>query len=629
MGGPERAGDAVLHRLSWRLVPAIVLIPVALGWLRLQAQARGWVTHRQGILLFAVASVVLATGVTLALLKPLRFAQREREAAEEAERASHAALAENERRTARAERATRRGSWELDVATDRAVWSEGLYQLFGVDARTFPNSNENFLALVHPEDRVRLGQAMAAVLQSPGRFLQEYRLIRPDGQVIHLRGEGDVEKDAEGKPHRVYGFVQDVSEIKEAEASRRTMEEETRQAQQRFEHVFHGSPVPIALSKEDGHFVEVNDAFVSLVGRSKEELAAPDFLPAELWDDPQERQRLVLAIRAKGLAGPREVRIRRKGGEVRTTLASFDFLDVGGNTVILSILQDVTEQKRMQGEREARIATEAELERLRRTDQFRAEFINSTAHELSTPLTPLVLHLRMVRDGAYGPLTAKQAEAAEAMHRNLERLRVVVQDMLAAAGLQARTLDIERRRLNVTRELRAAIASHLDVAQRTGITLEEGEDSGLTVHADQQRLQLVLGHLLGNAVKFTPAGGRVTVGARRDGDQVRVEVQDTGIGLTKKQMAGLWRAYSQGHDKMERTDSGSGLGLYVTKGIVELHGGEVGCESPGPGKGSTFWFTLPLASGHVDPLRRTGAGAEGPPPEERAGGRRVSLDGDA
>jgi signal transduction histidine kinase len=136
------------------------------------------------------------------------------------------------------------------------------------------------------------------------------------------------------------------------------------------------------------------------------------------------------------------------------------------------------------------------------------------------------------------------------------------------------------------------------------------ENTGLAVSADPPRLQLVLSHLLGNAIKFTPPGGEVRVASRRQGDEVRVSVTDTGTGLTHQQMDGLWKPFAQAHDKSQRTDSGSGLGLYVAKGIVELHGGEVGCSSPGPGQGSTFWFTLPLATGHVDPLAKAQAPEE-------------------
>lgn len=767
------------------------------------------------------------------------------------------ALRKSLRGIAEAELATGRGSWDWDLATDRAVWSEGMYRLFGLDPATFVNSNENFLAMVHPDDRERMGQAITAALAAPGPFLQEYRLTRPDGRLIHIRGEGNVSQDATGKATRLHGVVVDVTaqraaqderarleaavaasetrlrtiftnspvgiiltrtdgtvvdlnpgaetlwgrtradfldprfrmeqlyadpgeraklvadlqrkgggqgvevrmrrgdgqvrrmsfsvqvidfegaktflasgvdvtEVRESEERFRLLFEanpvavviaqvdgtgfvevnpaferlvaysgaeltgpgfdlatlstdpprlakllaklrskggadgleidllrkggevrsavasvrildlggqprllaamqdvtdqkaaqaEVRRAQERFVRIFESSPVAIALTREDGALVDANPAFEALTGYSRADLLAPGFDVRTFYEDLEERQRFLVGLRATGIVRDAEFSLRRKDGATVHALITLEFVDLGGQTTILSILQDVTERKRQQSEREARIATEAELERLRRTDQFRTEFINSTAHELRTPLTPMLLQLSVLLHDA--ALNEKQHKAVESVQRNAERLRHLIDDMLGAADLQARTLTLEKRRLNLNRELQAAIASHHAAAVRGGIELADPENTGETVAADPQRLQLVLGHLLGNAVKFTNRGGRVWIATRRDGDKVRISVNDTGIGMTARQMEGLWKPFAQAHDKSQRTDSGSGLGLYVTKGIIELHGGEVGCSSAGPGKGSSFWFTLPLATGHVDPLAKAADAGEPTAPEPR------------
>ncbi|MFA5945125.1 MAG: PAS domain S-box protein [Candidatus Thermoplasmatota archaeon] len=487
-----------------------------------------------------------------------------------------------------AERVTGRGSWEWDVTTDRAVWSEGMYRLFGLDPKTFQNSNENFLALVHPEDRERMGMAITAALAKPGRFLQEYGLTRPDGQVIQVRGEGNVVVDPDGKARSIYGIVQDVTDLRRLEAGRRS-------AQERFKRVFDASPVAIALTREDGTFVDVNPALCQMLGYTHEELTSNSKVrAADLYEDPKDRTRVLAALHEAGLVRELELGLRHKDGEVRAVLISLELVDVGGDTTILSLFQDITERKRLQHERETRVANEVELERLRRTDQFRTEFINSMAHELSTPLTPLLLSLSTLQNTVHDEAARRHMET---MHRAAERLRHVVGSMVSAADLQARAIALDRQRLNLTRQLKAAVAGHLDAAHRANLTLEDPAETQLSVLADEHRLQLVLGHLLGNAIKFTPAGGTIRVTARRTGEHARIEVTDTGIGLTARQAEGLWKPYVQVHDKTQRTDSGAGLGLYVVKGIVDLHKGEVGCSSPGLGKGSTFWFSLPLAPG--------------------------------
>lgn len=731
-----------LRRARSRLLVAAIVVPIVVGVLRYEAQTRGWITLGQGVLLMALAWALLVGAVAWWALRGLKAAAEHEQAQQRALEAQARDLAAeaSQRRDAQAElerslrmvddaeRVTGRGSWRWDVTTDRAVWSDGMYRLFGLDPGSFQNTNENFLALVHPDDRARMGDAIGKALRAPGRFEQEYRLTRPDGRLVHVRGEGDVLPDHDGKARVLYGFVQDVTQQREAEEARRRAQEamrasearfrllfegspvalaikhadgsgfidanarfedlvgrprsalldpgfdhvsiwadrdiratllarlqtdghaeglalqvrrpdgrlrdvlasvrlldvegrssfllalqdvtETkaaeaaaRRAKERFERVFHSSPVAISLTREDGAFVDVNEAYCDLVGRTRETLLGGGVQAPDVWEDPQERQRMIIAIRERGLVRDLELRIKRPDGEVRTTLASIEYIDLGGSTTILGMLQDVTDRLRMQEERAARIESEAELERLRRTDRFRTDFINNIAHELATPLTPLVLKAKTL--AADRTLTQAQRQHVESVERNVQRLRALVDDMVGAADLQARNLALDKRRLNLTRELRAAVAAHQPAAERAGLRMDEPEDSGLTVSADPARLQLVMGHLIGNAIKFTPGGGRITVSSRRTGtDEVRVEVKDTGVGLTRKQVEGLWKPFGQAHDKSQRTDSGSGLGLYVTKGIVELHGGEVGVHSAGPGQGSTFWFTLPLATGHLDPLAR-------------------------
>lgn len=721
---------------------------------RYEAQTRGYLSLGQGVLLMLAAWVLLIGGVGWWAMNGLQQAAKAAEAREAdlADQAARLATEIQGRRVVQeelertvslvddAEAVTGRGSWQWDVTADRAHWSRGMYRLFGVDPSSFQNTNANFLAIVHPEDRGRMGDAIAQALRKPGRFHQEYRILRPGGEVRYIRGEGNVQTGPGGDASTMHGFVQDITDLRTAEEEARKAQEEAnaaaqrfrllfdrspaplaikradgtgfidvndaferlvgrplaqlvdpafdhvsiwtdarirdnllgrlradghaegldlgirrpdgkvrqvmaavqlmdfggvqafvlalqdvtdarkaeaeaRRATERFERVFHASPVAISLTKDDGTFLDVNDAFCALVDRPRDELVSGKVRATEIWEDPQERQRVLIAIRDRGVVRDLELRLRRPDGEVRTSLASVEYIDLGGSTTILSLLQDITDRLRMQEEQERRRASEAELDRLRRTDAFRGEFINNIAHELATPLTPLVLKVKtMLADKSLSPA---QRLTAETLERNVQRLRHLVDDMVGAADLQARNLAIDKRRLNLTRELRAAVAAHHPAAARAGIAMDDPEDTGLTVSADPARLQLVLGHLLGNAIKFTPAGGHVQVTSRRAGDEVRIEVHDTGAGLTRKQMEGLWKPFAQAHDKSQRTDSGSGLGLYVTKGIVELHGGEVGCSSPGPGQGATFWFTLPLATGHVDPLARAKPADEAVPEPRR------------
>jgi len=368
-------------------------------------------------------------------------------------------------------------------------------------------------------------------------------------------------------------------------------------ARERFARVFEASPVGIALSKPEGTLVDGNEAMARILGVRRDELRARG---AGWWPDAAQRERMV-ADAVAGSRGPTTLRVQAAGGAPRVVDVTGELVDVGGETLLLSLVHDVTERERGREERDRRQAAEAELERLRRMDEFRADFINHTAHELGTPLTPVVMQVHMLESTLPAP-TPPQRKALDAVQRGLSRLEQVVRDVVEAARAQAGKLVLDRSTVDLGAEVQAAVAAVADQAKRQGVALEAQVDAGqpLRVEGDAGRLRLALGHLLGNAVKFTPSGGRVKVGAYAAAGpapgsppQACVWVEDSGIGIDAARLDGLWKPYSQVHDKGEVTALGAGLGLYVTRTIVEHHGGAVGASSAGRGKGSKFWFTLP------------------------------------
>jgi histidine kinase len=145
--------------------------------------------------------------------------------------------------------------------------------------------------------------------------------------------------------------------------------------------------------------------------------------------------------------------------------------------------------------------------------------------------------------------------------------------------------------------VRHAVDSFRATYAEKSVVLEADVTGRMPVKADAQRLTQVLFNFLTNALKFTPEGGRVRVVARADAEQAEVGVHDSGRGLTQREIDQLFKPFSQVHDPKETKEKGTGLGLYICKGIVEEHGGRVWVESDGRGKGSRFAFSVPLAHG--------------------------------
>jgi len=243
---------------------------------------------------------------------------------------------------------------------------------------------------------------------------------------------------------------------------------------------------------------------------------------------------------------------------------------------------------------------EAELkdayERLKTVDAQRVQFFNNAAHELGTPLTPILIQLHMLRaelDGAEG----SQARKLDVVERNMKRLQNLARDILDAAKLQGARIELRTEAVDVGAAAYEAIEGFQGLAAEKGVRLGLSADGSFVALADRHRVDQVLYNLLSNALKFTPAGGDVQVSLQACGRTVQVEVRDTGRGIPEDGMGRLFQPFSQVHETTPGTE-GTGLGLYVSRGIVEAMGGSMGCESEGTGRGSCFHFDLPAR--HAD-----------------------------
>ena len=253
---------------------------------------------------------------------------------------------------------------------------------------------------------------------------------------------------------------------------------------------------------------------------------------------------------------------------------------------LLGTLQDVTEERAR--ERQLREAAHAN-----ELSEVRARFLNIAAHELKTPLTPIRLQVqilsRLLGDGAPEP----QARALATLERCVGRLTELVNDILDAARVQATQLRMRRQPVDLAAVAREAAAAYMAVAEQGRVALAVDAPGPAVVDGDPGRMLQVASNLVSNAVKFTPAGGRVHVQVTREGAVCRLRVRDTGLGLTAAQRERLFQPFSQVH--AEAAVPGTGLGLFIVRGIVEQCGGRVTARSEGPGLGSTFEVELPAA----------------------------------
>lgn len=231
--------------------------------------------------------------------------------------------------------------------------------------------------------------------------------------------------------------------------------------------------------------------------------------------------------------------------------------------------------------------------RLESTERRRMALIGDVAHELRTPLASLAALLEGVVDGV---LPAEPATLAEAQ-RELLRLQRLVSDLEELSRAEAGQIPLQRRPTRVHELVEAAVSRLAPQFDEKGVTIRDETPENLpAVDVDPERVLQVLLNLLGNALQYTPAGGEVRVTAERQGDQVRLAVVDTGIGIPAEHLPHIFERFYRVDKSRSRAGGGSGVGLTIARHLVEAHGGRIGAESAGPGRGSTFWFTLPLAT---------------------------------
>jgi signal transduction histidine kinase len=240
----------------------------------------------------------------------------------------------------------------------------------------------------------------------------------------------------------------------------------------------------------------------------------------------------------------------------------------------------------------------AELEMANRqlevANKHKSDFLANMSHELRTPLNAIIGFSEALIDRLFGDLTDKQLEYQKDIHQSGKHLLSLINDILDLSKIEAGRMELELSSFHLPAAVSNAVTLIRERAQRHGIALGVEVDPRLgDLQADERKVKQILLNLLSNAVKFTPDGGRVDVTAKLDTDKVEIAVRDTGVGISPEDQASLFEEFKQLGKDSSRKAEGTGLGLALTKRLVELHGGQIVVESA-IGVGSTFRVMLPL-----------------------------------
>jgi PAS domain S-box-containing protein len=351
-------------------------------------------------------------------------------------------------------------------------------------------------------------------------------------------------------------------------------------------------------------------------------------------------------MRRQGYAEQHDAKLRRKdGSELWVIVATNPIFDADGNYAgRLGMFTDITERKLAEEERgrllvyerAARARLEETNQALERATRAKSEFLAAMSHELRTPLNAIIGFSELLLNVPEGTAFPQQKRFLTNIFDGGRHLLNLVNDILDLAKVEAGRMDLVLSDFALADSLRSVESIVQPLAQKKQLALTTEIDPALpTLHADEGKFKQVLYNLLSNAVKFTPAGGRVETTARRVGDQVEVVVLDTGVGIAPADQQRIFEQFVQVDSSARREHEGTGLGLALTRRLVELQGGRIWVEST-PGEGSRFGFTVPLAvqaerPSHEEPLEALALPDAAPaatpvgPPSPPADGRPLVL----
>lgn len=420
--------------------------------------------------------------------------------------------------------------------------------------------------------------------------------VRPDGTILEVHGYPLPERS---------GFVSTCVDVTE----RRRVEETLKQSGELFSKAFQKSPIPLSISRPDGTIYDVNEAYLTTVGYTRDDMIGKSALKLQIWADPKHRAAFVAQLDQVGVVTDYEAQYRTKSGELREMLISGEYVEVGGEPHMFNLSHDVTESKKAKqelvdhrdqlqllvNEATAELKSKAErletaLEKEKKLNELQRQFVSTASHEFRTPLA--------VIDGLVQRLVRKKDKISpEELEVRATKIRGAVRTItnLMESTLSAARMDAGKAGINITNcDIHSIITEACEQQRQIGVTHNIVCDLAnlpKNIEADAAALNQVFTNLLSNASKYSPEDSDITVKGWLAGEHAMVSVRDSGLGIDEDDLPKMFTRFFRA--KTSTGIPGTGIGLNLVQTLVELHRGSISVESI-KGVGSTFVTRLPV-----------------------------------
>ncbi len=444
--------------------------------------------------------------------------------------------------------------------------------------------------LIEERDDKKLLDYVLDQLKDPYAFLtrvtQLYTSTSQDFDTIYFKDGRIYERFSSPliRKKEIYGRVRSFRDI----TKRKTAEQKLKESEEKYRKLFESSKEGIAAADMEGNIIDVNDTYLKMLGYSREEILNLNFrdITPQKWHNMEDNLIIKLLTEEKDSSIYEKEFIRKNGTVIPVDIRFWILKDEQGDPARMwAIISDISEHKLIEQE-------------LKKINKLKSDFLRRASHELKTPLISIKgfsdLILTLYKDELNPDIVSKMEE----INLGCERLQIIINDLIYASRLESSELKLKLEIEDLSFLIRFCINEiHSLAAQREHSINIEIADS-IIARFEKEEIHDVITNLLTNAIKYTPPKGWINIKTEILEDFVIVSIKDNGIGFTEEEKKRIFHQFG----KIERYGQGldlgidgTGLGLYISKKIIESHGGKIWMESEGKNKGSTFFFSLPLS----------------------------------
>jgi PAS domain S-box-containing protein len=429
----------------------------------------------------------------------------------------------------------------------------------------------------HPDDLKLISKATKIGLKK-GEMRDEYRIRHKNGHYIWVETKGTFLKE-NNIPKGAIFISRDITEKKEAE-------KKLKESENKYRTLFESSTDGIYSTDMEGKFIEVNEAFLKMLGYSRSELLAKNnrqITPSK-WHEKEDEITFTQLSEEESIIYEKEL-VRKDGSIIPISVRFWILHDEQGDPYrIWAIIRDITDTKQLE-------------QKLREINIMKSDFLRRASHELKTPLISIKGFADLILTMDSEELSPRIISNLEEIDKGCERLQAIINNLLHTSKLESPDLRPRLEREDLSFLVNFCVEELHPLSAQRGHSINIEIHDSIITKFEKEEIHDVISNLLTNAIKYTPPGGWIDIKTEITNDFVIVSVKDNGIGFTESEKENIFKQFG----KIERFGQGldlridgTGLGLYISKKIVESHGGEIWMESRGKNKGSTFYFSLPL-----------------------------------